>query len=39
VDSNVSALSLDMVDQLIKMGEDAAAKAIPQIRSKLNIPD
>lgn len=39
VSKNVSARALDQSDELIKMGEDATKKAIPQIRSKLKIPD
>jgi NTE family protein len=37
VDRNISALSLDQADELIRMGEAAANKAIPQIKAKLRI--
>ncbi len=39
VEENISGWSLDMVDRLIKLGEDAANKALPQIKAKLNISD
>ncbi|MFH1709869.1 MAG: patatin-like phospholipase family protein [bacterium] len=38
VNRNISALSLNEVDELIKMGENAAKDAIPQIKAKLKIP-
>jgi NTE family protein len=37
VDTNVSALSLDRAEELIKMGEIAANRALPQILAKLKI--
>ena len=37
VEEDVSALSLDRAEELIKMGEIAANKALPQIMAKLNI--
>jgi NTE family protein len=37
VDRNISALSLNQSDELIRMGEAAANRAIPQIKAKLKI--
>jgi NTE family protein len=37
VDRNISAFSLNQSDELIRMGEAAANKAIPQIKAKLKI--
>jgi len=37
VDKNISALSLNEADELVKMGETAANRALPEIRSKLKI--
>lgn len=37
VDKNISALSLNEADELVKMGEAAANRALPEIRSKLKI--
>ncbi len=37
VDKNISALSLDRAEELMKMGEIAANKALPQILAKLKI--
>jgi NTE family protein len=39
VDKNISALSLDRADELIKMGEVAANRILPQIKAKLKISD
>jgi len=39
VNRNISALSLDQADELIRMGEAAANAVLPQIKAGLNIPD
>ena len=36
---NISAISLDQADELVKMGEAAANMALPQIKAKLKISD
>ncbi len=37
VDRNISAFSLNRSDELVKMGEAAAKRALPQIKAKLRI--
>lgn len=39
VNRNISALSLDQADELVRMGEVAANAALPQIKAKLKISD
>ena len=36
---NISGLSLNQADELVKMGEDAANRMLPQIKAKLKISD